>query len=114
MASVLSEGAAVVCLEERESAIARGANILGEILGYGNFSDAYDFTAPAEDKIARVQTIRHALEQAGISAAIWTISICTVPLLRLTTLNETEAIKWRWARRHMPYRARAPNPTAGI
>ncbi|WP_253380175.1 beta-ketoacyl-[acyl-carrier-protein] synthase family protein [unidentified bacterial endosymbiont] len=64
---VLSEGAAVVCLEERESAIARGATLLGEIVGYGNFSDATDFTAPADDKLARVATIAFALQQAGIA-----------------------------------------------
>ena len=64
---VLSEGASVLCLEERESALARGATILGEVTGYGNFSDAFDFTSPAEDCVARVATIKHALEQAGLA-----------------------------------------------
>ena len=90
---VLSEGAAVLCLEERESAIARGANILGEILGYGNFSDAWDFTAPAEDKIARVKTIRHALEQAGIAACDLDYINAHGTSTPLNDLNETEAIK---------------------
>lgn len=90
---VLSEGAAVLCLEERESAIARGATILGEILGYGNYSDAFDFTAPAEDKIARVQTIRRALEQAGIDASELDYINAHGTSTPLNDLNETEAIK---------------------
>ena len=90
---VLSEGAAVLCLEERESAIARGATILGEILGYGNFSDASDFTAPAEDKIARVQTIRHALQQAGVTARELDYINAHGTSTPLNDLNETEAMK---------------------
>lgn len=62
---VLSEGAAVLCLEEMEHALARGANILGEITGYANYSDAFDMTAPAEDMKARVVAIEHALRAAG-------------------------------------------------
>jgi 3-oxoacyl-[acyl-carrier-protein] synthase II len=61
---VLSEGAAVVCLEEYEHARKRGANILGEITGYANYSDAYDMTAPAADLQARRQAINMALSQA--------------------------------------------------
>jgi len=90
---VLSEGAAVLCLEEYESAIARGATILGEILGYGNYSDAFDFTAPAEDKIARVQTIRRALSQAGIKASDLDYINAHGTSTPLNDLNETEAIK---------------------
>lgn len=63
---VLAEGAAVLCLEEREAALARGATILGEVKGYGNFSDAFDLTTPAEDPQAKVKTIRWALEQSGL------------------------------------------------
>lgn len=90
---VLSEGAAVLCLEERESALARGAPILGEICGYGNFSDAFDFTAPAEDKIARVKTIRRALEQAGITAKDVDYINAHGTSTSLNDLNETESIK---------------------
>lgn len=63
---VLSEGAAVLCLEEIEHAILRGANILGEITGYANYSDAFDMTAPAEDLKARHMTIVSALNDAGL------------------------------------------------
>ena len=90
---VLSEGAAVLCLEERESALSRGATILGEIKGYGNFSDAFDFTAPAEDKIARVETIRRALTQADLTANDIDYINAHGTSTPLNDLNETQAIK---------------------
>ena len=62
---VLAEGAAVLCLEEREHALARGATILGEVTGYGNYSDAYDMTAPADDLRARHMAIVRAVGPAG-------------------------------------------------
>ncbi len=62
---VLSEGAAVLCLEELEHAILRGATILGEITGYANYSDAFDMTAPAEDLKARHMAIVSSLNDAG-------------------------------------------------
>lgn len=95
---VLSEGAAVVCLEERESAIARGATILGEIVGYGNFSDATDFTAPAEDKLARVATIQFALQQAGIPADAVDYINAHGTSTQLNDKNECEAIKMAFGR----------------
>lgn len=90
---VLSEGAAVLCLEEREAALARGAIILGEIKGYGNYSDAFDFTAPAEDKIARVKTIQYALKQAGLAATEIDYINAHGTSTPLNDLNETESIK---------------------
>ncbi|WP_422526428.1 beta-ketoacyl-[acyl-carrier-protein] synthase family protein [Serratia fonticola] len=90
---VLSEGAAVLCLEEREAALARGATIFGEIKGYGNYSDAFDFTAPAEDKIARVKTIQHALDQAGVTAEDIDYINAHGTSTPLNDLNETQAIK---------------------
>jgi 3-oxoacyl-[acyl-carrier-protein] synthase II len=62
---VLSEGAAVLCLESYEHARARGAKMLGEITGYANFSDAFDMTAPAEDLQARQRAIQKALEASN-------------------------------------------------
>lgn len=89
---VLSEGAAVLCLEEREAALARGATILGEIKGYGNYSDASDYTAPAHDKVARVKTIRRALEQAGLQPEEIDYINAHGTSTHLNDLNETEAI----------------------
>ncbi len=90
---VLSEGAAALCLEDMESAQERGAKILGEIIGYGNFSDARDITSPADDTLARVRTITRALEQAG--AAPETVDYINThgTSTPLNDLNETKAIK---------------------
>lgn len=61
---ILSEGAAALVLEERESARARGARIYGEVLGYGTASDAYHQTAPMAEGQSRA--MRAALADAGL------------------------------------------------
>ncbi len=63
---VLSEGACVLVLEDYESAIGRGANIYGEILGYGNCADAFHMTKPDPEGEARA--IALAMREAGIRA----------------------------------------------
>lgn len=90
---VLSEGAAIICLEDLESALERKATILGEVTGYGSYSDARDFTAPAEDKLARVFSITKALEQAQISTSDVDYINAHGTSTPLNDLNETETIK---------------------
>lgn len=65
---ILGEGAGLLVLEELEHAKARGANIYGEITGYGATSDAYHITSPAPDGEGAAKAIRLALSEAGIAA----------------------------------------------
>jgi 3-oxoacyl-[acyl-carrier-protein] synthase II len=90
---VLSEGAAIVCLEELEHAKARGARILGEIVGYANYSDAFDMTAPAGDLGARVKVIQSALQSAGINADELDYINLHGTSTPLNDVNETNAVK---------------------
>lgn len=65
---VLAEGAAMMVLEDYEHAKARGAEILGEISGYGNTCDAYHVTAPRPDGKTQSMAIRSALDEAGYTS----------------------------------------------
>ncbi len=63
---VMSEGAAVLVLEERERALARGARIYAEIVGYATTNDAHHMTVPRPDARQAARAMRLALAEAGI------------------------------------------------
>ena len=64
---VVGEGAGIVMLEELESAKARKANILAEIVGYGATCDAFHITCPLEDGSGSAKAMKLALNEAGIA-----------------------------------------------
>ncbi len=65
---VMGEGSGILFLESLESAEARGANILGEIVGYGSTTDANHMTAPCEDGSGAGKAMIKAMDMAGIKA----------------------------------------------
>lgn len=64
---ILSEGAAVLAVEELEHAKARGANILAEIIGFGITGDAGHIAAPDSEGIGAQAAMKAALRHAGIT-----------------------------------------------
>jgi 3-oxoacyl-[acyl-carrier-protein] synthase II len=65
---VMGEGAAVLILEERGRALARGAKVYAEVLGFGSSNDAHHMTAPLPDGAQAARAIRRALDDAHVSA----------------------------------------------
>jgi 3-oxoacyl-[acyl-carrier-protein] synthase II len=63
---VVGEGAGVLVLEELESARARGANVLAEVVGYGMSADAFHLTAPPANGDGAFRVMRNAMKNAGI------------------------------------------------
>ena len=62
----LGEGAAVLTLETLDHAERRGAEILGEVCGYGTATDAHHLTQPHPDGVAALHSMRGACESAGV------------------------------------------------
>jgi nodulation protein E len=92
---ILGEGAAMLVLEPLEAARARGAQIWGEIAGFGMSSDAYHLTQPLAAGAARA--MRSALSDAGASPEVFSRDVAYINAHGTgTTANdatETEAIR---------------------
>jgi len=66
---VMGEGAGIVVVEEFEHAKRRGAQIYGELVGYGLSGDAYHITAPAENGDGAFRAMKNALERSNLVCA---------------------------------------------
>jgi 3-oxoacyl-[acyl-carrier-protein] synthase II len=64
---IIGEGAGVIVLEERECALARGAKIYAELVGYGMSADAFHITAPTEDGSGALRVMDMAVQKANIA-----------------------------------------------
>ena len=90
---VLGEGAGIVILESLESARRRGANILAEVIAYGQSADAYHLTAPAPEGAGAQLAMRRALKDAGLEVTDVDYINAHGTSTPANDLNETLAIK---------------------
>lgn len=63
---VVGEGAGILVLESLDSALARKAPIIAEMVGYGMSGDAYHITSPSEDGDGAFRVMRNSLQDAGV------------------------------------------------
>ncbi|MCI0434729.1 MAG: beta-ketoacyl-ACP synthase II [Gemmatimonadetes bacterium] len=90
---VLGEGAGVMILESLEHALARGARILGEFIGFGQSADAYHLTAPAPEGAGAQIAMRVALRDACLQPSDVAYINAHGTSTPLNDLNETLAVK---------------------
>ncbi|MFC1961252.1 beta-ketoacyl-[acyl-carrier-protein] synthase family protein, partial [Chloroflexota bacterium] len=90
---VVSEGAAILILEELQHALARNAPIYGEVLGYASRSDAFHITAPLENGEGAQESMRKALQDADLTVNDIDYINAHGTSTPLNDISETKAVK---------------------
>lgn len=90
---VMGEGAGILLLEDYDHAIARGAKIYAEVVGYGATCDAYHITSPSPDGDGAARAMKLAMEEAGITPAELSYINAHGTSTPLNDKYETESVK---------------------
>jgi beta-ketoacyl-acyl-carrier-protein synthase II len=90
---VMGEGAAVLVLETEDHARARGAEILGEVAGYGSTADAFHVTAPHEQGAGGAAAMHMAMQTAGLNPGDISYINAHGTGTQLNDVAETRAVK---------------------
>lgn len=90
---VMGEGSGIVVLENLEHALARGAHIYAEVVGYGTNADAYHMTAPSPEGVKQMECMRLAIADAGAKLEDVDYINAHGTSTPMNDLNETIAIK---------------------
>ncbi|MCJ7511772.1 MAG: beta-ketoacyl-ACP synthase II [Anaerolineales bacterium] len=90
---VIGEGSATLVLEALEFALARGARILAEVVGYGSTNDAFHISAPAENGAGAAACMQLTLKDAGLAPADIDYINAHGTSTKLNDASETTAIK---------------------
>jgi len=93
---VAGEGAGILLLEEYERAVARGARIYAELVGYATSADAHHITAPAPGGVGAARAMSWALKSAGLTPADIGYINAHGTSTPANDLNETLAFKSVW------------------
>jgi len=90
---IIGEGSGILILEELDSALERGANIYGEVIGYGLSGDAYHVSAPEPEGEGAIQCMKGALDFAGLIPEDIDYINANGTSTKLNDLSENKAIK---------------------
>ena len=90
---VMGEGSGIIVIESLEHALARGATIHAELVGYGSNADAYHMTAPAPEGVQAAKCMALAIKDAGIEPKDIDYINAHGTSTQLNDKNETLAIK---------------------
>ncbi len=93
---VAGEGAGILILEEYERAVARGARIYAEVVGYATSADAHHITAPAPGGSGAARAVRWALRDAGLEPSDVGYITAHGTSTPANDLSETQAFKAVW------------------